>query len=149
MSCLSNMTRDQKEQYVIELYQQGKTISDWNYTLRHWIDSHACNIICEFTDIASPFPNDKTIATSGAGTSNLATTTAMDRVYDSSIFKEIQDNKQVMKCKSYSRQKETFKCNYCKLMFTTRIKRKQHVQEWHTATNKCRSNLRKSEYKEF
>ena len=28
METLSNMTRDQKEQYVLELYQKGKTIRE-------------------------------------------------------------------------------------------------------------------------
>jgi hypothetical protein len=74
------------------------------------------------------------IATSGDGISNTAITTAMGSGYDSPMFKEIQSDKQVMKCKTYSYQKGTFKCNYSNLMFTTSIKRKQHEQEWHATT---------------
>lgn len=130
-------TKDTTEEYT-DLVEESDYLEDvqydWNYTLRHWIDNHACNTISEFTDIASPFSNDKTITTSGAGTSNLATTTAM--------IKEIQNK--VIEPKTYSPQKPTLKCNYCKLMFTTGIKRKQHEQVWHTATDKCRSSLRNS-----
>jgi hypothetical protein len=61
---------------------------DCNYTLRHWIDNHACNIIGEFRDIASVFPNDKAIATSGDGISNAAITTANGGGYDSPILRD-------------------------------------------------------------
>ena len=107
---------------------------DWIYTLRHWIDNHACNVTGGFTDIAAIFPNDKTVTTSGAGAYNLAITTAKGSAYDSSIFKEMQNNKQVVKCKTYSPQKGTFKYNCCKLTFPASIKRKRHELEWHTAT---------------
>jgi hypothetical protein len=91
-------TKDTTEEYT-DLVEESDYIEDvqydWNYTLKHWINNHACNTISEFTDIASLSSNDKTIAISGTGTSNLATTTAM--------VKEIQNK--VMKCKTYSRQK--------------------------------------------
>jgi hypothetical protein len=130
-------TKDTTEEYT-DLVEESDYLEDvqydWNYTLRHWIDNHVRNIICEFTDIASTFSNNKTITTSGAGTSNLAITTAM--------VKEIQNK--IIKRKTYSRQKGTFKCNYCKLIFTTGIKRNQHEQVWHTATKSNRSSIRRN-----
>jgi hypothetical protein len=99
---------------------------DWNYTLRHWIDNHASNIISEFTDIASVF----------TGTSNFARGTKGDdnEIYNSPIFREIQN-------KTFSHQKGTFKCNYCRLMFNNKINRKRHEQEWHTTTNPGKMTL--------
>jgi Icc-related predicted phosphoesterase len=92
---------------------------DWNYTIRHWIDNHTSNIISEFKDLASVFTE----------TSNSATRTkgGNSEIYNSPILKEIQN-------KTYSRKKGIFKCNYCKLIITTKIKRGQHEQEWHTAS---------------
>jgi hypothetical protein len=93
---------------------------DWNYTLRHWIDNHACNINTTCTNISSLFPHVEM-----SGTSNSGTTTNVND-YDSPIFNEIQNNKNAMQSKTYSHQKGKFKCNYCKLMFITRTKRKLH-----------------------
>lgn len=125
-------TRQPTTEEYTDLVQESDYLEDvqydWNYTLMHWIDNHA-RIISEFTDIASVFIYDKTIAASTTGPSNLATRTkgGDTEIYNSPIIKEIQN-------KTYSQQKGTFKCNYCRLMFNTKIKRKQHEQEWHTTT---------------
>ena len=106
----------------------NKSWKQFNYVLMHWIDNHASKIISEFTDIASVFTYDKTIAANTTGTSNFATEPrAAIPKFIIVRLKEIQN-------KTYSQQKGTFKCNYCRLMFNTKIKRKQHEQEWHTTT---------------
>jgi hypothetical protein len=122
-------TKDTTEEYT-KLVEESDYLEDmqydWNYALRHWIDIRVRNMSSESTDISSLSSNDKTITICGAGTSNLATT--------------IVD---VMK----RPRKGTFKCNYCKLMFTTGIKRNQHEEVWHTVTKKrcsSRSSIRRN-----
>jgi hypothetical protein len=130
-------TRKVTEEEYTDLVEESDYLEDvqydWNYTLRHWIDNRARNINTEFTDFASVFRYDKTIATSIAGTSNSATKVkgSHNDINNSPTFKEIQT-------KTYSHQKGTLKCNYCKLMFTTRMKREQHEKVWHTAARPAR-----------
>jgi hypothetical protein len=129
-------TKDTTEEYT-KLVEESDYLEDvqynWNYTLRHWIDNHLHNNSSDSTDIFSLSSNDKTIMASTA-TSSSATTTG--------TVKQIQND--LMKHKTYSPEKSNFKCNYCKLMFTTRIKRNQHEQVWHTATKSNRSSIRRN-----
>jgi hypothetical protein len=128
---LAATRQDMREEYT-HLVEESNYLEDvqydWNYTLRNCIDNHTCNVNTRYTDVASLFPYDDMTETS-----NSATTTNIND-YDSPILNETQNNNNVMKYKTYSHQKGTFKCNYCKLMFITRIKRKLHEKEWHTAT---------------
>jgi hypothetical protein len=61
-------TKDTPEKYT-GLVEESDYLEDvqydWNYTLIHWSDNHASNIIREFTDISPLSSNDKKITTSG------------------------------------------------------------------------------------
>jgi hypothetical protein len=131
------------ESYYLEDFEY-----DWDYTLRHWIKNYACDIVSEINNDAWLFTHDNVVATgntngtkpnsfvvvSKSSTAERVAPVVVGDIYDNSTFKSVQKDKHIKMYKPSSLRIGTFGCNYCKLKFSTRTKRRQHEQGWHNTT---------------